>query len=78
MRELAARLVTGKRVRQFGLMTGDLVVCFGAYLLAWTLRFAPEPIPTREAAELWSMLPVLLALRLASLLQFNLYRLAWR
>lgn len=78
MRPLVARLFAGKELRRLCLLMADALLCWAAYLLASVLRFAPEPIPAKEATELWRMLPLLLALRIVFLLHFDVYRLAWR
>jgi len=55
-----------------------MTLCAAAYLWAFVLRFMPEPIPLQDEQAMWGNLPILLALRLASLVWFDMYRLSWR
>lgn len=72
------RMRRSKVIRRLCLITCDLGLCVVAYVLASVLRFAPDPLPQKEAAELWACLPMLLAVRLPLLFAFDLYRLSWR
>ncbi len=78
MHQAVKTAIHNRVFRRFCLVTGDMLLCTAAYLWAFLLRFVPDPIPAAEEQAMWELLPVLLGLRLASLVWFDMYRLSWR
>lgn len=78
MHQAVKTAIHNRVFRRFCLVTGDMLLCTAAYLWAFLLRFVPDPIPAGDEQAMWALLPVLLGLRLASLVWFDMYRLSWR
>src|SRR5687767_1655792 len=70
--------ITHKTVRRLCLGACDALLCAGALLLALHLRFFPAPLPAKEAAAFWPLLPGMLAVQAMVFVACDLYRVAWR
>lgn len=78
MHPVVETAINNRVFRRFCLVTGDMTLCAAAYLWAFVIRFMPDPIPLQDEQAMWGNLPILLAIRLASLVWFDMYRLSWR
>jgi FlaA1/EpsC-like NDP-sugar epimerase len=72
------RVSDHKAFRRACLVACDVGLCVAAYLIAFYVRFVPEPLSPKDEGDMWRFLPLLLAMRLPSLFLFDLYRLSWR